>query len=109
MTATVDGSDKTFSGRFFQVTSETRVDDLQPLWTGWHRRWHGWPYWGDDFGPTFMTYYSGRVLANLAAENGDRIRCNFRLLRPSSGMAGGGEGRCQSPDGKTIDATFPAA
>jgi len=107
MTATLTTTGEEFSGRFFQVTSETRVDELQPLWSGWRRRWHDWPYWGDDFGPSFMTHYSGRVLANLASASGEHMRCNFRLVRPSSGMSGGGEGRCQSPDGSTVEASFP--
>lgn len=109
MTATVQSTGQAFTGRFFQVTQETRVDDLQPLWPGWRRRWREWPYWGDDFGPAFMTHYSGRVLANLVSSTGEHMRCNFRLVRPSTGMAGGGEGRCQGPDQKTIDATFPSA
>lgn len=108
MTATLADSGRAFTGRFFEVTSQTRVDDLQPLWTGWHRRWNDWPYWGNDFGPAFMTHYSGRVLANLIGPDGEHMRCNFRLVRPSSGMSGGGEGRCQSPDGSRIDASFPS-
>jgi hypothetical protein len=108
MTATLQNSGRAFTGRFFQVTSETRVDDLQPLWTGWRRRWNDWPYWGNDFGPGFMTHYSGRVLANLIGPDGEHMRCNFRLVRPSTGMSGGGEGRCQNPDGSHIDASFPS-
>jgi hypothetical protein len=108
MTATFQSTGQAFTGRFFQVTSETRVDDLDPLWDGWHRGFRGWPYWGGGYGDSFITHYSGRVLANLVSPTGARMRCNFRLVRPSSGMVGGGEGRCQSPDGKTINATFPA-
>jgi hypothetical protein len=109
MTATFQATGQAYTGRFFQVTSETRVDDLDPLWEGWGRRgFRGWPYWGGGDGDSFITHYSGRVLANLVSPTGARMRCNFRLVRPSSGMSGGGEGRCQSPDGKTIDATFPA-
>jgi len=107
MSATV--MDQTYSGRFFQITTETRVDDLQPLWIGWHNRFRDWPFWGDDFGPSFITHYSGRVLANLTSPTGQHLRCNFRLVRPASGMRGGGEGRCQQADGSHIDATFPAA
>lgn len=108
MTATLQDSGKAFTGRFFQVTDETRVDDIQPLWNGWHRRWNDWPYWGNDYGPQFMTHYSGRVLANLIGSDGDHMRCNFRLVRPASGMSGGGEGKCQNPDGSQIDASFPS-
>lgn len=109
MTATVAKTGQSFTGRFFQITTETRYDDLGPLWVGWGRRWGGWPYWGYDGGRSFMTHYSGRVLANLSSANGEHLRCNFRLVRPSAGMSGGGEGRCQGPDGAEIDATFPSA
>lgn len=105
MTATLDTGD-TYSGSLFQITSETRVDDLDPLWVGWRGRF-GWRNW--DSGPEFITTYSGRVLANLSNKDGDHMRCNFRLVRPASGLAGGGEGKCQLSSGRTIDATFPAA
>lgn len=106
MTATfADG--KTYSGKLFQITSETTVDDMAPLWVGWRGRWGGWPYW--DAGPQFITHYSGRVVANLSDPNGDRMRCNFRLIDPDRGMAGGGTGKCQLSTGQTIDADFPSA
>ena len=109
-----------YTGTFFQITSETRIDDLGPLWAGWgpvgpYRGWRGgwggrwgggwggWGYWGPS--QDFMTHYSGKVLANLTGPNG-RMRCRFTLIRPSSGMSGGGEGQCQVPGGGTIDATF---
>ena len=107
MTATfADG--KSYAGQLFQITSDTRVDDVGPLWTGWRgRRWGGWGYW--DAGPEFITHYSGRVVANLTDPSGAHMRCNFQLIQPARGMAGGGEGKCQLGDGHTIDATFPAA
>jgi hypothetical protein len=79
-----------FDGKFFQVTSETRVDRLEPLWTGWHH-YRDWPFW--DAGPDFVKHYSGRVVANLQASDGEHMRCSFRLMNPSSGMSGGGAGR----------------
>jgi hypothetical protein len=101
----------TFSGQFFQITDDTTVDNLGPLWAGWgggRGRWGGdWGYW--DAGPEFVTHYSGRVLANLTAADGKHMRCTFQLVHPSDGMAGGGRGECQLPKGKTIDATFPRA
>jgi hypothetical protein len=103
---------ETYSGRYFQVTQETRVDDLRPLWVGWNRRWRGWDYWGPgpwgpDWGPRFVTEYSGRVLANLQGPGDRHMRCRFQLMRPASGMSGGGEGRCQLPGGGVINTTFP--
>ena len=113
MTATLSGG-KSFSGEFFQITSDTTVDNVGPLWAGWggyggRRGGFGgdWGYW--DAGPEFVTHYSGKVLANLATADGQHMRCNFQLVHPSDGMAGGGRGQCQLPKGKTIDATFPKA
>ena len=67
---------KTFTGQFFQITSDTTVD---------------------------------KVLANLVAADGQHMRCNFQLVHPSDGMASGGRGQCQLPQGNTIDTTFPKA
>jgi hypothetical protein len=102
---------KTYSGQFFQITSNTTVDNLGPLWSGWGGyggRWGGdWGFW--DAGPEFVTHFSGRVVANLAAADGAHMRCTFQLVHPDDGMAGGGTGQCQLPKGNTIDANFPKA
>jgi hypothetical protein len=102
---------KTYSGQFFQITSDTTVDNLGPLWTGWGGyggRWGGdWGFW--DAGPEFVTHYSGRVVANLSTADGEHMRCTFQLVHPQDGMAGGGTGQCQLPKGNTIDANFPHA
>lgn len=90
-------------GRRQQCAIGTR-DTLGPLWDGWYRPWHGWPYWYGSPGPQFVTHYSGRVLANLTSPDGDHMRCRFHLLHPQSGMAGGGT--CQFGAGNAIDATF---
>src|SRR5438552_11529107 len=44
-----------YSGQFFQVTRDTTVDNLSPLWAGWGRGpWgYGWNDWGA--GPSFIT------------------------------------------------------
>ncbi len=98
---------KSYSGSLFQITTDSRVDDFAPLWIGWHRNWGGWQYW--DGGPQFVTHYSGRVVANLSDPDGNRMRCNFRLIDAGRGMSGGGQGKCQLGDGRTIDANFPQA
>jgi hypothetical protein len=53
-----------------------------------------------------ITHYSGQVLANLQGPGGF-MRCDFRLMSPRSGMAGGGAGTCQLPTGTIINAQFP--
>jgi hypothetical protein len=110
-----------YQGLFFQITSESRVTDFGPLWNGWgpgfgwHRPWRGgrfgfgwgWDGWG-PWGPynETITHYSGQVLANLQGPAGF-MRCRFSLMRPSSGMSGGGAGQCQLPSGVIIQAQFP--
>jgi hypothetical protein len=106
-----------FQGPFFQVTQESRIDDYGPLWNGWGSSWNwhqpwsgwglGWSGWG-PWGPSneTITHYTGQVLANLQGSEGF-MRCNFTLATPSSGMAGGGLGKCQLPNGNIIDTQFP--
>jgi hypothetical protein len=104
------GTGRVFKGTYFQITRDTRVDRLEPLWDGWGRpyRRSAWRHWSADPGPEFMKTYSGRVLANLHSPDGDHMRCRFTLISPQRGMAGGGEGRCQlSESGKEINAEFP--
>jgi hypothetical protein len=108
MTASLsDGT--TYTGQYFQITSNTTVDNLEPLWVGWRGGWGGlgWDDWGAD--SSFVTHYTGRVVANLGTVSGAHMRCKFQLADPTEGMSGGGTGQCQMPDGKTIDATFPSA
>lgn len=115
-----------FQGPMFQITQESRVMDYGPLWSGWgpYSPWgrygrypwggwnsypwgYGWNGWG-PWGPNdqTITQYTGQVLANLAGPGG-YMRCHFTLMRPSSGMAGGGVGHCQLPSGTIIHAQFP--
>lgn len=82
-------------------TMSARSRDFDPLWTGWR---HGWDDW-----PGLATIYSGRVMANLQAANGRRMRCRFYLNDPLEGMAGGGQGQCQLASGRSVDAVFPRA
>jgi hypothetical protein len=60
-------------------------------------------------GADFPNHDDGKVLASLSAEDGERMRCRFRLARAASGMAGGGDGKCQLADGTTLKAAFPPA
>ena len=111
MSATMSGG-QTYSGQYFQITKDTTVDSIAPLWVGGWGGWGGrggwgWGGWGADPSPDFITHYSGRVVANLAQPSGAHMRCQFRLAIPDEGMNGGGLGQCQLPDGTTIDANFP--
>ena len=108
ITATFGNGD-VFKGKYYQITSDTRLDRLDPLWDGWGRPYArtSWKYWDRDEERAFIKEYNGRVLANLHASDGDRMRCRFTLISPARGMAGGGEGRCQlSETGTEINAEF---
>ncbi|NUT01420.1 MAG: hypothetical protein HOP96_10625 [Sphingomonas sp.] len=119
MTASLTNG-QVYQGPFFQIRSESVVD-YDPLWNGWGpgygwgrgwagRPWgYGWGGWG-PWGPSMetVTHYSGRVLANLQGPGGF-MRCNFSLMRPRAGIAGGGIGQCQLPTGAIIHAQFPPA
>ena len=107
MSATLAGG-KAFSGPYLQVTSEARSLDFDPLWSGWQYGWRDWGF-GEPFPQeAFATVYSDRVIANLQAADGQRMRCRFHLNHPMDGMTGGGQGECQLNYGRSVDAVFPA-
>ncbi|MGZ3280861.1 MAG: hypothetical protein ACXU8V_22325, partial [Caulobacteraceae bacterium] len=39
-----------YQGPFFQITKDTTIDTLDPLWVGWRGRgrWHGWGFWDPE-------------------------------------------------------------
>ena len=104
MTATLPAG-SVFTGPYLEITRTTQGSDFYPMWTGWS------PYWNDwQFGmPSTSTTYTGKVVANLQGPSSQRMRCNFNLNDPASGMGGGGQGKCQVAGGATIDAVFPSA
>jgi hypothetical protein len=107
MSAALDNA-QTFSGPYHQITKEARVDDLDPMWSGWQYGWNDWAGW-EPYSINFATVYSGRVMANLQAADGQHMRCRFNLNHPADGMGGGGQGACQLKSGRSVDAVFPAA
>ena len=117
-TLTASLENEAFEGRFFQITQQTERTSLAPLWIGFRPGWYDWPYGGfggfggydGGIGPyddtQFVTHYTGRVVANLGAANGDRMRCRLQLVQPAQGMSGGGAGECQLTGGRTVEARF---
>jgi len=104
------GSGRVFRGNYYQITHDTRVERLDPLWEGWGRPYsrNTWRYWDRESERQFVKTYGGKVLANLHDESGDHMRCRFTLISPARGMAGGGEGRCEMSDShREINAEFP--
>ena len=101
------GSQETYAGKFYQITRNSTVESMGPLWYPWHPGWGGWAYWGAAPDEEFVTHYTGHVLANLTGPAGKGMRCQFQLLRADEGMKGGGEGQCQLSSGQNIRADFP--
>jgi hypothetical protein len=111
MSATLaDG--KTYSGPYVQITQQVRTQDFVGD-RGWGDYWGGGWTEFDGWGPypldAIATQYSDRVTANLQTADGQRMRCRFRLNTPADGMTGGGQGKCQLNNGRTVDAVFPPA
>jgi hypothetical protein len=107
MSATLAGG-KTFSGPYLQITTGARSQDFDPMWTGWESGWGDWG-WAPFPESGFTTLYSDRVMANLQAADGQRMRCQFYLNDPIDGMAGGGQGECQLKGDRSVDVTLKAA
>ena len=101
------GSQETYAGKFYQITRNSTVESMGPLWYPWHPGWGGWAHWGVEPDEEFVTHYTGHVLANLTGPGGKGMRCQFQLLRADEGMKGGGEGQCQLSSGQNIRADFP--
>lgn len=109
MVATLSGA--AYTGRFFQITRQTQRETLTPMWDGWNEGWYDWPYWSQPWPATynvtqFITQYSGKVVANLKTNGGQRMRCRFHIAEPVHGMSSGGSGECQLSDGRVINAVF---
>jgi len=103
------GTGRVFKGEYVQISPDIRTESLDPLWDGWEQppSKNAWRYWKADSRSEFVRENSGRVLANLQAQDGEYMRCRFTLISPNRGMKGGGEGRCQlSESGKEITAKF---
>jgi hypothetical protein len=102
MTATF-ANGRTFTGPYSQITSNL-TDKLGSQGPVWHQEGLY------DVGPELQSvpHYTGRVVANLSDPDGIQMRCHFELTTPVAGMAGGARGECQLPDGRSVDAQFPA-
>lgn len=100
-----------YSGRYFEVMKDVPAEAYSPAWEGWATPY--WPDWDAEWAtmppppvdfPTFVAIYSGRVIANLVSDDGEkRLRCRFSLEIPEEGLAGGGVGECQGSGGEEID------
>jgi hypothetical protein len=95
---------ETYTGQFLQITSSL-TDELGAQGPVWHQEG------AYDVSPElqYVAHYTGDVTADLRRSDGAQMRCNFTLVTPVEGMAGGARGECRLPDGSDIDARLPAA
>jgi len=56
-----DGAEDTYEGKFYQITKESRIDTVGPVWDPWYPGWYGWPHWGPAPSDTFIEHYTGHV------------------------------------------------
>jgi hypothetical protein len=107
MSATLDG--KTYSGPYLQITQQVTTNGFEwdRGWSEWGAGWNDFDGWGPFPMDGFATEYSDRVTATLQEANGQRMRCSFYLNTPVDGMTGGGQGKCQLKNGRSVDAVFP--
>jgi hypothetical protein len=96
-----------FSGDYLEITQQTANPGLEPEWSRWDRGVSDLVT--EEEMPAFgsSTLYSGRVLAKLRSADGEPMTCRFHLNVPSAGMAGGGQGKCDLKNGRSVDAVFP--
>ncbi|MDB5862634.1 MAG: hypothetical protein JWO70_440 [Betaproteobacteria bacterium] len=108
MSATLDDG-KTYSGSYLQITHQVSTQGFEwdRGWSAWGAGWNDWDGWGPFPMDAFATEYSDRVTATLQDADGQRMRCTFHLNTPVDGMTGGGQGKCQLRNGRTVDAVFP--
>jgi hypothetical protein len=96
-----------FSGDYLEITRQAANAEVEPEWNRWDRVASDLAT--EEEMPAFgsSTLYSGRVLANLRSGDGQTMRCRFHLNVPTQGMGGGGQGKCDLPNGGSVDAVFP--
>jgi hypothetical protein len=96
-----------FEGPFLQLTHDVDRARYRRMWAGWDYGWRGWGRgWAVLPEIDHGTAYSGRVIANLAAPDGTRMRCKLDLAHPRDGLTGGGQGVCQVRGDGTVDVTL---
>jgi hypothetical protein len=86
---------RSFRGTFVQPTTTVWNDSYSPYWSSWSGAWGAYRPWYGGPRSSFATNYSGRALAHLDGPDGSRMRCEFALFQPNSGLSGGGQGECQ--------------
>jgi hypothetical protein len=64
------GVTETYQGKFYQITSNSEIDTLGPLWHPWHPGWGGWACWDPEPAQALVTHH-----CQLAS--GKTIRVNF--------------------------------
>ncbi|MDQ3033599.1 MAG: hypothetical protein M3Y87_14360 [Myxococcota bacterium] len=95
-----------FAGRFLQVTSTTvaqHLDAWSTLGAPYYGNARGGAYWEPVDASSFVTRYTGRVMAQLQGPDDEVMRCLFVLEDPVAGPQSGGLGNCELSTGERID------
>jgi hypothetical protein len=104
---------QTFKGQYHQITQGSTIGALESFFDEWYDDpWSAPPSAAGEQWPryetlsSYITHYSGQVVAILESDRGLRMRCNFELDEPDEGMEGGGWGECQVSNGDRVTAVF---
>lgn len=84
-----------FVGTYVQPTTTGWNDSYAPYWNSWSGPWGTYRPWYGGPRSSFSTHYGGSALAHLDGPDGTRMRCEFTLFSPNSGLHGGAQGQCQ--------------
>src|SRR4051812_2102261 len=77
------GTGRVFTGQYFQITQDTRMDRLDPLWYGWDRPPRGaWGYRGAHPGPQFPKTSNRPGLSNPHPAKRDHTRRPLTAIHP---------------------------
>ena len=104
---------ESFEGRYHEITKTATVSEYDDVYDAWYADpwtgptwyWGGtWPYY--DTVEEFITRNTGKVVATLDGDRGDKMRCHFTLDDPDRGIKGGGTGECQLSNGERITSRF---
>jgi hypothetical protein len=111
MTIVLGPEGERFRGEYVRLDAKAPNDRVVRIYTTWTRdpfdRYSTGPL-GQEFTREatlvyFRKHYEGSVVATLAGDRGNLIRCRFELDRADKGLPGGASGRCQISSGGTID------
>jgi hypothetical protein len=114
MSTTLGRGGQQFHGSYVLVEKSTKghlvtaiYDGFSsPEWEMWEHDPDGqWTQTGVSYGD-FARFYTGKLVATLAGNQGASMRCQLAMKAPQRGLLAGGSGACQISDGGRLSLDF---